>query len=141
MFPAMQANGFSGGCSPVAVMQREHELGRLYIQGMAATVDAASAGDPEALKWFVQHGQSYVKLLREHIQKEDTCLFPAANHRLAEADQQHLLAAFEKVEAEERGKGTHEKYQALANTLADRFGVPRAKADPQRHDCGCGCGN
>jgi hemerythrin-like domain-containing protein len=141
LFPAMQANGFSGGCSPVAVMQREHELGRLYIQGMAATVDAASAGDPEALKWFVQHGQSYVKLLREHIQKEDTCLFPAANHRLAETDQQHLLAAFEKVEAEELGKGTHEKYHALANALADRFGVPRAEANFPKHDCGCDCGH
>ena len=129
LFPVMEANGFSGGCSPVAVMQREHELGRLYIQGMVAAIEAASAGDPEALKWFAQHGQSYVKLLREHIQKEDTCLFPAANHRLAENDQQQLLMAFEKVEAEEMGKGTHEKYLALANQLADRFGVPRVKAD------------
>jgi hemerythrin-like domain-containing protein len=141
LFPVMQANGFSGGCSPVAVMQREHELGRLYIQGMAATVEAASAGDPEALKWFVQHGQSYVKLLREHIQKEDTCLFPAANHRLAESDQQQLLAAFAKVEAEEIGKGAHEKYHALANELADRFGVPRVEAAHAKYDGGCGCGH
>ena len=113
LFPVMEANGFSGGCSPVAVMQREHELGRLYIQGMSATVEGAAAGDPEALKWFVQHGQSYVKLLREHIQKEDTCLFPAANHRLTENDQQQLLTAFEKVEAEEIGKGTRESTTLL----------------------------
>ncbi len=77
-----QANGFSGGCSPVAVMQREHELGRLYMQGMAAT-----------------------------------------------------------VEAEETRKGTHEKYHALANELADRFGVPRVEADRPKHDDGCGCGH
>lgn len=141
LFPVMQANGFSGGCSPVAVMQREHELGRLYIQGMLAAVDAAATGDPEALKWFVQHGQSYVKLLREHIHKEDICLFPSANHRLTEKDQQQLLAAFEKVEAEEMGKGTHEKYHALADALADRFGVPRVEANHPRHDGGCGCGH
>jgi len=137
LFPVMEANGFSGGCSPVAVMQREHELGRLYVQGMATAVEGASADDPEALKWFVQHGQSYVKLLREHIRKEDICLFPAANHRLTDADQQQLLAAFEKVESEEIGQGTHEKYHTLANELADRFGVPRAPFGGPAEGAGC----
>lgn len=141
LFPVMEANGFSGGCSPVAVMQREHELGRLYIQGMTAAVEGASTGDPEALKWFIQHGQSYVKLLREHIHKEDICLFPAANHRLTENDQQQLLTAFEKIEAEEIGKGTRAKYLALANHLADHFGVPRVEVDHPKHDSGCGCGH
>ncbi len=125
LFPMMQANGFSGGCSPVVVMLREHELCRLYIQGMDAAIEPAAAGDSESLKWFIQHGQSYVKLLREHIRKEDICLFPAANHRLTEKDQEQLLAAFEKVEAEEIGQGTRETSLRIANELADRFGVPR----------------
>jgi hemerythrin-like domain-containing protein len=141
LFPVMEANGFSGGCSPVAVMQREHELGRMYIQGMAAAAEAAALGEPAALMWFVQHGKSYVKLLREHIHKEDNCLFPAANHRLTAHDQQQLLAAFEKVEGEEIGKGTHEKYLALAYQLADRFGVAHVAADPATSDAGCGGGH
>ena len=61
LFPVMQANGFSGGCSPVVVMLREHELGRLYIQGMDAAIDPAAAGDTESLKWFIEHGQSLVE--------------------------------------------------------------------------------
>ncbi len=129
LFPMMQANGFSGGCSPVVVMLREHELGRLYIQGMDAAIEPAAAGDREALEWFVQHGESYLKLLREHIRKEDICLFPAANHRLTERDQEQLLAAFEKVEAEEIGQETHDTSLRIANELADRFGVPRAIGD------------
>jgi hemerythrin-like domain-containing protein len=141
LFPMMEANGFSGGCSPVAVMQREHELGRLYVQGMAAAVEAASAGDPEALKWFVQHGRSYVTLLREHIHKEDICLFPAADHRLTESDQQQLLAALEKIESEEIGRATHAKYHALADQLADRFGVSRCQGVDPKHGSGCGCGH
>jgi len=141
LFPVMEANGFSGGCSPVAVMQREHELGRLYLQGMAAAVEAAAGGEPEALTWCVQHGKSYVKLLREHIHKEDLCLFPAANHRLTANDQHQLLAAFEKVDVEEISKGIPETYRTLANQLADRFGVARAAADPATHDAGCGCGH
>ena len=139
LFPLMEANGFSGGCSPIAVMQREHELGRLYVQGMAGTAAAAANGDPDALKWFVQHGQSYIKLLREHIRKEDLCLFPAANHRLTDKDQQKLRAAFAAVEAEEIRKGTPAKYQALANALAERFHVPRVDVEIGSHPGGCGC--
>lgn len=133
LFPLMEARGFSGGCGPVAVMLREHELGRLYVSGMEAVIERASQGDADALQWFIQHGQSYIRLLREHIQKEDHCLFPSANRALNEQDQQRLLAAFEKVEAEEMGEGTHEKYLTLANRLADHFGVPRA-ATSGRHD-------
>ena len=133
LFPMMQANGFSGGCSPVVVMLREHELGRLYLQGMEAAIEPAMAGDSEAMKWFIQHGQSYLKLLREHIHKEDVCLFPAANHRLTEKDQGQLMAAFKTVEDEEIGSGTHETYLKVAEELADRFGVPHAAAAQPDH--------
>lgn len=126
LFPVMEARGFAGGCGPVDVMLREHELGRLYINGMEAAIERASDGDADALQWFTEHGRSYIRLLREHIVKEDHCLFPSANRALNEDDQQRLLAAFEKVEAEEIGEGTHEKYLALANRLADQFDVPRA---------------
>jgi len=47
LFPVMETSGFSGDCSPVVVMLREHELGRLYIQGMDATIGPAAAGDAE----------------------------------------------------------------------------------------------
>jgi len=141
LFPVMQANGFSGGCSPVVVMLREHELGRLYIQGMDAVIEPAAAGDPESLKWFIQHGQSYLNLLKEHIRKEDICLFPAANHRLTEKDQEQLLAAIEKIEAEEIGQETHEACLCIANELADRFGVPRTTIGQPDHDPARGCGH
>jgi hemerythrin-like domain-containing protein len=85
------------------------------------------------MQWFIQHGQSYVKLLREHIRKEDTCLFPAANHRLTEEDQEQFLAAFEKVEAEEIGEEAHEAYLKTANELADSLGVPRATIGEPGH--------
>jgi hemerythrin-like domain-containing protein len=135
LFPAMEARSFSGGCSPVAVMLREHELGRLYVSGMSGAVEGASQRDVDALQWFVQHGRSYIRLLREHIQKEDHCLFPAANRALDAQDQQRILADFEKVETEELGEGTHEKYLDLANRLADRFDVPRAVTSEHGHCC------
>jgi hemerythrin-like domain-containing protein len=141
LFPVMQTHGFLGGCSPIVVMLREHELSRLYVQGMGATVDAAAAGDPEALEWFIQHAQSYIKLMREHIHKEDTCLFPAANHALTDKDQKNLLGDFEKAETQDIADGIPEKYHDLANRLADYFEVPRAAVDSAGHGVGCGCGS
>jgi hemerythrin-like domain-containing protein len=127
LFPMLEANGFGGGCGPVAILRREHELGRLYVQGMAAAVEAAAAGDPDALQGFAQHARRYVTLLREHIHKEDTCLFPAAGHRLPEPEQQRLRAAFEQAEATAAGAGTDAPYVTVAQHLADRVGATRPR--------------
>ncbi len=126
LFPVLQGHGLGGGCGPVAVMLREHELGRMYIQGMEQTAEAASAGDPEAVKWFTQHARGYIRLLREHIQKEDHCLFANADRALGPEEERKLLSAFEKVEAEQGGTATHEQCLTMANQLADRYGVPKA---------------
>ena len=90
LFPLLETRGMGSPCGPVAVMRREHELGRLYIQGMNSVLDAASAGDPEAVRWFIQHGQSYLRLLREHIGKEDHCLFANAERTLSAHDDDQL---------------------------------------------------
>jgi hemerythrin-like domain-containing protein len=101
LFPLLQARGFSGGCGPLFVMRREHELGRLHLAGTDRAIERASQGDANALQWFVQHGRSYTRLAREHIQNEELWLFPSANRALKKLDQQNLLATFEEVEAEE----------------------------------------
>ena len=130
LFPLLETRGMGSPCGPIAVMRREHELGRLYVQGMASVLDAASAGDPEAVRWFAQHGQSYVRLLREHIGKEDHCLFANAERALRASDDEQLRVAYDQFEAADLGPGTHEKYLGIANQLADRYGVPRACVEP-----------
>jgi len=125
-FPVIEGKGFGGGCGPVVVMLREHELGRIYVGGMEASLEGASVGDADTVRWFVQHAESYIRLLREHIQKEDHCLFPSADRKLDAEDERSLMAAFDQVEKDEIGEETHEKYVDIANRLADHFGVPRA---------------
>jgi hemerythrin-like domain-containing protein len=138
-FPAMEAKGFSRESGPTGVMLREHELGREYIRGMDDAVDEASSGDRSACSKFIANAQNYLDLLREHIEKEDHCLFSMADQAFDEEDQQKLLAAFARVESEEIGDGTHEKYLAIANELAQRFGVAELDAAAVgRLSCGCG---
>jgi hemerythrin-like domain-containing protein len=103
---------------------------------MADAIEGAAAGNSEAVAQFINNARGYVGLLREHIEKEDHCLFTMANQVLTEGDQQRLLAAFENVEHEHMGLGTHEKFLSLADELADRLGVTRA-ADNSSRSCGC----
>jgi hemerythrin-like domain-containing protein len=139
LFPLLEARGLSRERGPTGVMLREHDLGRRQIQAMLAAVDEAAQGDSDAVQRFGVHAGAYVRLLREHISKEDHCLFPMANQVLTPQDQHSLEDAFQEVESKKMGSGTHEKYLELANELADRFEVPRASLDLTLAQ-GCGCG-
>jgi len=126
LFPLMEQKGFSREQGPTGVMLEEHERGRRHVRGMADALKELSLGDLAGKILFVEHARAFVRLLREHINKEDHCLFPMANQALSEVDQDQLARSFSKVEHEDMGPGTHEKYLQLANQLADRFGVAKA---------------
>ncbi len=125
LFPLLETYGMGSPCGPLALLRREHELGRVYIQGMECSLDGAVEGDPKSVQWFMQHGHSYIRLIREHIDKEDNCLFPDAEPSLTAEDDARLLATYSDFETADIGRDGHEKLVASANALADRFGVPR----------------
>ena len=118
LFVRMQERGMSGNSGPIAVMLHEHNLGRNAVRATAEALPEAEKGDREALAAFAENLQSYVNLLREHIYKEDNVLYPMADRLLTPEDQSWLDAEFERVEVEEIGEGTHEKYHELAHQLA-----------------------
>jgi len=133
LFPAMEAKGFARESGPTGVMLAEHTQGRECIRQMTAAVAGAATGDTAALRQFAEAGQRYSALLRQHIQKEDHCLFSMADQAFTAADQVALLAKFAKVEAEEMGAGTHEKFLGIAEALAQKFGV--ASKAPAHGSC------
>lgn len=139
LFPALEAKGFPRDGGPVGVMLHEHEQGRAYLRGMDENREAAAAGDAAALAKFNTHAEGYLSLLREHIYKEDHILFRLADQTLSEEEQQGLLRAFQQVESEEMGAGTHERYLQIARELAERYGVSAAPAGlPAGHFHCCG---
>ena len=133
LFPLLEQHGFSPESGPTAVMRLEHDQGRAHVKSMADAVARTERGDKAAWTDFIAHAREYVALLRDHIQKEDHCLFAMANASLSDADQERLLADFEYVEGEEMGAGTHENYLALAARLAKRYGI--AAATVAAHTC------
>ena len=121
LFPVMEQRGFSPDVGPTAVMRHDHEEGRGHIAAMTAAVEAGLRGDNSLALQFGRHSQTYIDLLRNHIQKEDHCLFPLADHVLTELDQQRLLCDFEDIDETPTRAGRHDHYLQLAKTLADRF--------------------
>jgi hemerythrin-like domain-containing protein len=123
-FPLARSRGV--GCLPASIESPldEHQEGRDHIRVMDETLSKARSGDRQAKARFLQHARQYVQLLRDHIGKEDHCLFPTADTMLSTADQGALAKAFEELERQELGAGTHERFRALADELCARWQVP-----------------
>jgi len=136
LFVRLVEKGMPKEGGPVGQMLIEHEQGRWFVQSMADSIPEALKGNASALKTFTQNAQGYVQLLRAHIQKEDKVLFPLADKVLSEEDQKQLMRAFEVVESDHMGKGTHEKHLGIVASLARKYGVEASHIST--HSCGCG---
>lgn len=133
LFPMMEAKGFPRDGGPTGVMLYEHEEGRGHIRAMDGAAGPASCGDGTALRTFADQAYAYIRLLRDHIDKEDHCLFAMADQAFSEEDRASLLERFNRVERHEMDPGLHERCVSAANELAEKYGVPAASAP------GCGC--
>jgi len=123
LFPRLEARGLPSQEGPLAVMLHEHDQGRAYVGGMADALDAYEAGDQAAARTIAENARGYAGLLREHIMKEDSVLFPMADRLLSADDQRELEQRFEQVETEIMGPGVHERYHQLLDDLEREMGL------------------
>jgi hemerythrin-like domain-containing protein len=117
LFPALVAAGVPAD-GPIAVMLREHEMGRNYVKAMSADVSGYLAGNKGSSKSLQKNTQGYILLLRNHIEKENNVLFVMADSLLAEERQNELFEGFEKIEVERIGLGKHEEFHGLLKNLS-----------------------
>ncbi len=117
LFPLLERKGMAREGGPIGVMLHEHEQGRSLGRQMGDAADAFSNGMPGAGTRWADAARSYAALLRQHIDKENNVLFVMAENILSAAEQAELVAAFEKVEEEKMGAGTHERLHALMDKL------------------------
>lgn len=112
LFPAMIKAGVPSGGGPVDVMLQEHEQGRALVATMAA--------DPGRR---AETARAYVRLLRDHIDKENGVLFPLAEAVLDEQAVAGVGRAFEQVEAEQGATASiaaaEQALAALARALGE----------------------
>lgn len=113
LFKALVANGMPEQNSPVAAMLMAHDQGRTFVRGIekAARQALTSEATPEVVTALAENARGYAALLRDHIEKEDTILYPLAERILPEEVRPAMIAAYTTAEA--AGHGLEEKYRRL----------------------------
>jgi hemerythrin-like domain-containing protein len=118
LFPALEAAGIPREGGPIGAMLLEHDKGRGYIKGMAGAVAKYKGGDPKAAPVIASNARNYIALLTEHIEKENTVLFPMADSHISAEKQESMFEEFEKIEVEKIGVGKHEEFHQLLDNLS-----------------------
>jgi hemerythrin-like domain-containing protein len=118
LFPAMIGAGVPDRSGPIGVMLAEHAQGRKLIRDMEESVST----DVDRIK-LAQAARGYANLLRNHIQKENTILFPMAEKVLTETQLEKLYEGFEEHEEKVIGQGRHEELHAMLKNLQEKYPI------------------
>jgi hemerythrin-like domain-containing protein len=100
LFVALVKNGMPRENSPIAAMLLEHDHGRAFVRAMEAAAQAALAGDSSRNLDIAENALGYLQLLREHIAKEDTILYPLAERVIPEALRDEIVAGYATAEGQ-----------------------------------------
>ena len=121
LFPEMEKSGIPKEGGPIGVMLLEHSNGREYVRGMSEAIAKYKGNEPDASPKFVENARSYIALLSQHINKENTVLFPMAERVLSQKQKEELLRGFERLEQERIGTGKHEEFHKLLHHLKEVY--------------------
>lgn len=116
LFPAMSRAGVPSHEGPVRMMLEEHVLGRSLVAGMAH-------GEPVHR---ATPARDYVRLLRDHIDKENFIVFPLADEVLDTRAREQVRRDFESADLEVGGGTSIEAAEHEMDELALMLAAPVA---------------
>lgn len=120
------AMGASRAEGPTARLRAEHVQARNHVQAIRMVLEADKER-PNDMPRFIEHAGALVSAKRQHMRQEEERLFPGIAGKLTPSALQELSRALDRIQQADRGAGTSARYVALANALADRYGVPHAQ--------------
>lgn len=121
LFPALVRAGLPQDGGPVGCMLQEHAMGRAHVEALAAALEAAEAGDAQAVSTIETEGAAYVDMLRDHIAKEDTVLFMMAAEIIGDADAARLAGEMSALEATAESTSLAARGEGLAEQLIAEY--------------------
>ncbi|HKL26873.1 MAG TPA: hemerythrin domain-containing protein [Desulfuromonadales bacterium] len=111
LFIELIKNGMPEKQSPIEAMHMEHDQGRAHVRAMEQAAQKALQGDAQQAAAIIEHARGYAALLRGHIEKEDTILYPLAERILPKAVRPRMQQAY--TEAEAQTPGLEETYRKM----------------------------
>lgn len=113
------------GNPAAATVQRalvaEHQEGRRLAAAFAAATRAYQPREVVSAVQLATAARAYAGHLRSHIDRESRHLFPLMERWLQD-DDGWLISAFDRLEEEEIGLGTHERLHGMIDGLDRRIG-------------------
>lgn len=99
-FPALYDAGMPRENSPQELLNLEHKLGRRFVGRLDEAAERYMEGDDDAVSQIVEASNDYVKLLRQHILKENEGLFPVAEKLMSDELKEKVNRKYQEVEKE-----------------------------------------
>lgn len=100
LFVELIANGMPAKNSPIEAMLMEHDQGRAHVKALEEAAQKARDGETGQIPIIIEHAHGYAALLRGHIDKEDTILYPLAERVLPSEVRERMLVAYSNAESE-----------------------------------------
>lgn len=107
LFRYLETPGVLTHCNPVPQMLFEHEQARGYVVNMESALKNKNLFD------LADNAQDYAGLLKMHIYKEDTILYPMAEQGLSNDLKASILKEYSETEARSDSPVMWKKYEAL----------------------------
>ncbi len=123
LLPVLLAVGNAKDKIMVDLTLKEHEEGRNFVRGIKGNLDLYKLGNQQALDGIITNIKNFNRLLKEHIRKENTILFPRADEIISEEKQIEMEKAFTGIEKEVIGEGVHEQFHQLLEVLKKEYQV------------------
>jgi len=120
LFKEMTASGFPSENGPIAVMLHEHEQGRASVRRLTEIGSGSGDWTEEEKDGFMENAEGFFHLLTQHIQKEDTILYPMAENVIGRGSWDGIADSFEIFEKEEIGEGRRDELHGLGEKLAGK---------------------
>jgi len=99
-FPALYEAGMPRENSPQELLNLEHNLGRRFVGRLEEASEKYLEGDDDSIPTIVEAARDYVKLLRQHILKENEGLFPVAEKLMNDELKEKVNRKYQEVEKE-----------------------------------------
>lgn len=106
---------------PIMGMLVEHDLGRLFIGNLEASLAKFKAGDSDSRVDIIANAIGYTDLLYRHIDKEDTTIYTFAQRKLSKNQLEEIDIACLEVETEATKNNLQDKYVTLLNKLESKI--------------------
>ena len=122
LFPALERRGITREGGPLGAIEYEHQVERELIADLRQAIGLYREGDVAAANRFVETGRAFLRLLVEHIEKEDSILFRLGDEVLDDQDKAALVEGFKQAEPM-LGERTLQDCERIATELEEKWAV------------------